>query len=211
MFYLLFQMFLYMLVALLLGLWLGWMLSRRGYLDEIMRMVGLQTEEPAAAMPGGDLEVAYRRLQSDNTRITDELARANSERNTLQNDLEACIAARDASSKSGGGSSSSASVASAAAAVVTAPKAAVAAATTVDVGTKPEGISGPRGGKADDLKEIKGIGPKLEKMLHGMGFYHFDQIAGWGSEELAWVDENLEGFKGRASRDEWIRQAKKLA
>ena len=78
-------------------------------------------------------------------------------------------------------------------------------------GTRPEALSGPRGGKADNLKEIKGVGPKMEKMLHGMGFYHFDQVAAWTAQEVAWVDANLEGFKGRVSRDEWVKQAKILA
>lgn len=79
------------------------------------------------------------------------------------------------------------------------------------LGDKPETLSAARGGQADDLKLIKGVGPKLEKMLFGMGFYHFDQIAGWTGKEIAWVDQNLEGFKGRASRDEWVAQAKILA
>lgn len=78
-------------------------------------------------------------------------------------------------------------------------------------GTKPETLSAARGGKADNLKEIKGVGPKLEKMLNEMGFYHFDQIAKWTADELAWVNANLTGFKGRASRDNWIEQAKILA
>lgn len=81
----------------------------------------------------------------------------------------------------------------------------------VEAGRRPEGLDAPRDGSADDLKMIKGIGPKLEQMLNGMGFWHFDQLAGWGSEELAWVDENLEGFKGRATRDEWVAQAKILS
>jgi len=51
----------------------------------------------------------------------------------------------------------------------------------------------------------------IETMLHGMGVYHFDQIAGWSADEVAWVDENLEGFKGRVSRDDWVGQAKVLA
>ncbi|MGP6085527.1 NADH-quinone oxidoreductase subunit E [Antarctobacter jejuensis] len=76
---------------------------------------------------------------------------------------------------------------------------------------KPAGLDGPRDGQPDDLKIIKGIGPKLEQMLHGMGVFHFDQIAIWTDRELAWVDDNLEGFKGRASRDEWVAQAKDLA
>ena len=76
---------------------------------------------------------------------------------------------------------------------------------------KPRAMKAPREGGADDLKMIKGVGPKLEKMLNGMGFFHFDQIAGWTEAELAWVDDNLEGFKGRASRDGWTSQAKLLA
>jgi NADH-quinone oxidoreductase subunit E len=76
---------------------------------------------------------------------------------------------------------------------------------------KPETFDKPRGGKADDLELIWGVGPGLEKMLNKMGFWHFDQIAAWSAKELKWVDENLKGFKGRASRDEWVPQAKKLA
>lgn len=78
-------------------------------------------------------------------------------------------------------------------------------------GQKPAQLDGPREGGADDLKKIKGVGPKLEQMLNGMGFYHFDQVAQWGPEEVAWVDQNLEGFKGRVSRDNWVEQAARLA
>ena len=93
-----------------------------------------------------------------------------------------------------------------------APKATKAEAVPASVaGQKPASLSAPRGGKADDLKIIKGVGPKLEILLHSLGFYHFDQIAAWTDAELAWVDDNLEGFKGRASRDAWVEQAKALA
>ncbi|WGW02559.1 NADH-quinone oxidoreductase subunit E [Tropicibacter oceani] len=78
-------------------------------------------------------------------------------------------------------------------------------------GRKPEALAEARGGKADDLKQIKGIGPKLEKLCNRLGFYHFDQIAAWSDEEVAWVDANLEGFKGRVTRDAWVSQAKTLA
>lgn len=80
-----------------------------------------------------------------------------------------------------------------------------------DDGARPEGLDGPRDGKADDLKRIKGVGPKLEQLLNEMGFYHFDQIAGWSADEVAWVNENLKGFKGRVTRDNWIEQATTLA
>ncbi|MGB7316806.1 MAG: hypothetical protein WBC85_02465 [Planktotalea sp.] len=78
-------------------------------------------------------------------------------------------------------------------------------------GVKPVTLSEARDGKADDLKQIKGIGPKLEKLCNSLGIYHFDQIAGWSADEEAWVNANLEGFKGRVSRDQWIAQAKVLA
>lgn len=78
-------------------------------------------------------------------------------------------------------------------------------------GAKPETLTQAREGGADNLKEIKGVGPKLEQLLNSMGFYHFDQIANWTAEEEAWVNANLDGFKGRASRDEWVKQARILA
>jgi NADH-quinone oxidoreductase subunit E len=79
---------------------------------------------------------------------------------------------------------------------------------------KPELLKAPRGGKGskgDDLSLIWGVGPKLHAMLNSMGVWHFDQIAAWTKANLKWVDANLEGFKGRAERDDWIKQAKKLA
>lgn len=80
-----------------------------------------------------------------------------------------------------------------------------------DEGVKPVTLSAARGDKADDLKMIKGIGPKMEIMCNEMGFYHFDQIAAWSADEVSWVDENLEGFKGRVTRDDWVGQARLLA
>ena len=76
--------------------------------------------------------------------------------------------------------------------------------------SKPETLTGPRGGQADDLKMIKGVGPKLEQTLNDLGFYHFDQIAEWTGAEIAWVDSRLK-FKGRIERDGWIDQATSLA
>ena len=76
---------------------------------------------------------------------------------------------------------------------------------------RPRALKEPRKSGPDDLKMIKGVGPKLEKLLNSLGFYHFDQIAKWTADEIDWVDENLEGFKGRVSRDKWVAQAKILA
>ena len=76
---------------------------------------------------------------------------------------------------------------------------------------KPALLDKARDGKPDDLKLIWGVGPKLEALLHSMGIFHFDQIAAWTARELAWVDSKLEGFKGRATRDDWVEQSRKLA
>lgn len=78
-------------------------------------------------------------------------------------------------------------------------------------GVKPTTLTAPRAGGADDLKKIKGVGPKMEKLCNSLGFWHFDQLANWTADEVAWVDANLEGFSGRVSRDNWVEQAKLLA
>ncbi|MFM7334664.1 MAG: hypothetical protein ACKO1H_09670 [Tabrizicola sp.] len=72
----------------------------------------------------------------------------------------------------------------------------------------PERLSAPRKGKADDLKEIEGIGPAMEKLVNGMGFYHFDQIAKWSDADVALIDAEMKTFKGRITRDKWVAQAK---
>ncbi|WP_290691234.1 MULTISPECIES: NADH-quinone oxidoreductase subunit E [unclassified Haematobacter] len=77
--------------------------------------------------------------------------------------------------------------------------------------TRPGFLPEPREGEADNLLRISGVGPKLEKMLHDLGIFHFDQIAAWTAEDLAWIDAHLHEFKGRALREDWIGQAKILA
>ena len=80
---------------------------------------------------------------------------------------------------------------------------------TPQEGSKPPALSEPRG-EADDLTAIRGIGQALQDKLHGLGIYHYEQIAAWTPAEVAWIDRNLEGFTGRASRDEWVHQARAL-
>lgn len=75
---------------------------------------------------------------------------------------------------------------------------------------RPAGIGQARGNKPDNLQRISGIGPKNERTLHSLGFFHFDQIAAWTDEEVAWVDNHLK-FNGRIVREEWILQASLLA
>jgi NADH-quinone oxidoreductase subunit E len=75
---------------------------------------------------------------------------------------------------------------------------------------RPKGIAAARGGKPDDLQQISGIGPKNEKVLHNLGFFHFDQLAAWTEKEIAWVDDHLK-FNGRIGREQWVHQAGLLA
>ncbi len=93
------------------------------------------------------------------------------------------------------------------------PKPAAAAAMEEPLSGKParpRGIAAARSGKSDNLQRISGVGPKNEKTLHGLGFFHFDQIAAWTVDEIAWVDEHLK-FNGRIRREEWTKQAGLLA
>jgi NADH-quinone oxidoreductase subunit E len=78
------------------------------------------------------------------------------------------------------------------------------------VGRRPAGLAGARGGIADDLKRIKGIGKVNEGRLNELGVFHFDQIAAWSREEIRWVGTYL-AFPGRIDREAWTQQASALA
>ena len=71
-------------------------------------------------------------------------------------------------------------------------------------------LDAPRGGKADSLIRIKGIGPVNEKKLHEHGIFHFDQIAAWNKADIEAAEAYL-AFDGRIAREDWIGQAKALA
>ena len=77
-------------------------------------------------------------------------------------------------------------------------------------GRRPLGLAAPRGGQADDLKLIKGIGKQNEARLHGLGIWHFAQIAAWTPDHAKWVGSYL-AFAGRIEREQWIAQAEELA
>jgi NADH-quinone oxidoreductase subunit E len=64
--------------------------------------------------------------------------------------------------------------------------------------------------RRDNLQEISGIGPVLEKRLHSLGVLTFAQIAAWSEENIAWVDSYL-AFKGRIERERWVEQARGLS
>lgn len=193
-------------IAGLLGLFVGWLIW------------GRRKVEVAVAAPVDTGEAM--RLRADLAACT-ERGRAQAERIALlETEARGARAAADAAraetarleaERSAVVAAPVAEVAAPAMAHVMAPVMASVAPAAPAAAAKPAGLAAARGGKADDLKLIKGVGPKLEALCHRLGFYHFDQIAGWTPAEIAWVDENLEGFKGRVTRDEWVAQASDLA
>lgn len=64
---------------------------------------------------------------------------------------------------------------------------------------------------ADDLRRIKGIGPKVEALLLGLGVATYAQIAEWDDSAVERIDAQLGDFAGRIVRDEWRAQAALLA
>ncbi len=65
-------------------------------------------------------------------------------------------------------------------------------------------------GAFDNLMAIKGIGPKLNQLLHDLGIWHYRQIAAWTPGEIAWINAKLD-FPGRVQRERWVAQARELA
>lgn len=189
--YLLTQMFLYMLCTFLLGLLLGWLFWRNanantGELDALM------AERTSLRKERDDLRAALDACRTRTQQATDEVQALKTANTDLQNRHTAALL-------------------TATPAKPLATPGPVAAPFTVVPAAKPKGLTGPRGGKADALQDIVGVGPKLEQLLFSLGYYHFDQIAAWTPSEIAWVDDNLEGFKGRVTREDWVAQARAFA
>lgn len=74
---------------------------------------------------------------------------------------------------------------------------------------RPPGLKAPRPGGRDDLKLIRGIGPRIERGLNDLGVYHYDQIAAWDTRTVIWV-ENQFSLRGRIGRERWVQQARSL-
>jgi predicted flap endonuclease-1-like 5' DNA nuclease len=64
--------------------------------------------------------------------------------------------------------------------------------------------------EADDLKDIVGVGPFLERKLHAIGIYTFRQVANFTKEDIDKVNDIIEFFPGRIERDNWVGQAAEL-
>lgn len=66
------------------------------------------------------------------------------------------------------------------------------------------------GYQKDDLKQIRGIGPYIEKKLNEIGITSFFQIAKFNDVEINFVSQNIGPFPGRIKRDNWVRSAREL-
>ena len=62
----------------------------------------------------------------------------------------------------------------------------------------------------DDLKQLSGVGPALEKKLNAAGLTSFSQIAAWTAKDVAAMDDSL-SLKGKIEKEGWVKQAKKLS
>ena len=221
MIYLIVQTFILLLIAGLLGLIFGWYLTRISAAaagsslqarlrnaEKDVRELRTELDAMATAKSNCDNE---RRLLSDE--LSDMRARQDATQGdaedtkalaALQSELDQCRAAL-----SGGAVErseqevDSAAIASAAAAAASGAQRLMAG-----VQAPPPSATAP-GESADDLRQIKGIGPKIAGILGELGIRRFDQIAAWTPENIEWVNAHLK-FKGRVEREDWISQAKAL-
>lgn len=63
----------------------------------------------------------------------------------------------------------------------------------------------------DDLRRIKGVGPKLSDWLVQNGVTRFDQIAAWDQAAIHDYAQKLGRLAGRIEADDWVGQARILA
>ncbi|MDZ4693466.1 hypothetical protein [Terricaulis sp.] len=75
---------------------------------------------------------------------------------------------------------------------------------------KPPTLAAPRDGAPDDLTLIESISQMQQTTLYALGVFHFEQIAAWTPEHVAWVDQYLR-LRGRIDEEEWLEQAADLA
>jgi predicted flap endonuclease-1-like 5' DNA nuclease len=198
------QIVIFLLVAAALGFVIGWVThgarGQRGLAAGLEDEPGrLRAELAAAREAQGRLETSLAELRE----LADSRdSRARGLEQALENGRERMARLEQELSEARAASSRQASSEGA-------PTGAAAPAAEPVQGTPPPALSSPEG-DPDDLQKISGIGPGIEKTLHGLGIYHFRQIAQFTPDNVAWVDQRLR-FRGRIEREDWIGQARKLA
>ncbi|MGF1502378.1 MAG: hypothetical protein ACFBSD_11235 [Paracoccaceae bacterium] len=90
------------------------------------------------------------------------------------------------------------------------PAAEAAIQTETSEPTPPSGLLDAAPSEPDDLKQIRGVGPKMESVLNANGIYLFAQIAQFEAADLVWLNRAIESFPGRVERDDWVGQARLL-
>lgn len=213
--YLITQTFILLLIAALLGMLLGWYLTRisaaaaRSSLQARLASTdrdlhALRAELDAAYAAKGGLEGERQALTREIVDLKAELADSIRQEGNdagavaeLQAQLDEC---REA-------------LAAAAIPVAADHEVAVAAESVAADDAAEPALAAPAplpdGVAADDLQQIRGIGPKIAGILQELGVRRFEQIAEWTPEKVAWINDHLK-FKGRIEREEWIAQAQAL-
>jgi len=212
MIYLIVQTFILLLISGLLGLVLGWYLTRisaansRASLQDQLNKAKADRRELRAELDA--LATAKSNCDSERRLLSDELAdlRAHVDAGgkdemiaALQDELEQCrqtlVAA--GTTKRDGQEADTVAIASA------------AAAGAQGLTTGMPAVKSSDDGPGDDLQQIRGIGPKIAGILKELGIERFEQIADWTPENIDWINAHLK-FKGRVEREQWIAQAKTL-
>lgn len=203
--YLITQTFVLLLAAALLGLLLGWYLTRIAASSSIAALQArLRNAEHDA-----------RELRAELDAATTARTALEGERQALQKEIAAlqegaAAQADDATVEALQGELAACREALAGVAAIPpsdAPQAPPVASARQQAGSRP--AVAEAGAEADDLQRIKGIGPKIAGILHDLGINRFAQIADWSPANVAWVNDHLK-FKGRVEREAWIAQAREL-
>ena len=218
--YLITQTFILLLLAGLLGLILGWYLTRISASSARSSMQArLNSAEADARELRGELDAAVTargHAEAERQQLAEQLTEARSQGSVgdddaladLQRELDKCraeLAATEVIVEPAAKAPSAAS--NEPIAMVSAAAAQAAAAMADDEGAAPP--PDDASGEPDDLRKIKGIGPKIAGILDGLGIRRYEQIAAWTPENVAWVNDHLK-FTGRIEREEWIPQARAL-
>lgn len=90
------------------------------------------------------------------------------------------------------------------------PSASAGSSAVERMGELAERTAGGKPPANDNLKKIHGVGPKIEKLLKGLGITSFLQVANFTPEDIETVTEALDAFPGRIERDDWVSSADKL-
>jgi predicted flap endonuclease-1-like 5' DNA nuclease len=223
--YLITQTFILLLVAALLGLILGWYLTRRSaatarsaLLVELesarAEVASVRSEHDAAVLARDHAETERRLKQDEVIDLEARLAAAEAaSRQAVDTDRLASLEAELAECRSAleafqAPASSSDEVVDTAAIASAAAAAASGAAALLDPSPAGAGAPGIDDGP-DDLRQIKGIGPKIATILNELGIRSYSQIAAWTPDDVASINAHLK-FKGRVEREAWIEQATAL-